>query len=105
VPASDMGFYEWPGSTIEYHRAQIREHLGFRELREYHREIPPRDNPPDPSSQRYVTATATTGTRPQRHGTHPQHTQKATLPPHNQGGRGLADVLPVSSGTSIGTLG
>jgi hypothetical protein len=31
VPASDMGFYEWSGSTIEYHRAQVREHLGFRE--------------------------------------------------------------------------
>jgi hypothetical protein len=31
VSASDMGFYEWSGSTIEYHRAQIREHLGFRE--------------------------------------------------------------------------
>ena len=24
VPASDLGFYEWAGSTIEYHRAQIR---------------------------------------------------------------------------------
>jgi Domain of unknown function (DUF4158) len=31
VPASDLGFYEWSGSTIEYHRAQIRHHLGFRE--------------------------------------------------------------------------
>ena len=31
VPASDLGFYEWTGSTIEYHRAQIRHHLGFRE--------------------------------------------------------------------------
>ena len=31
VPASDLGFYEWSGSTIEYHRAQIRRHLGFRE--------------------------------------------------------------------------
>ena len=30
-PASDLGFYEWSGSTIEYHRAQIRRHLGFRE--------------------------------------------------------------------------
>jgi hypothetical protein len=29
VPASDLGFYEWSGSTIEYHRAQIRRHLGF----------------------------------------------------------------------------
>lgn len=25
------GFYEWAGRTIEYHRAQIRAHLGFRE--------------------------------------------------------------------------
>ena len=31
VPASDLGFYEWSGRTIEYHRAQIRRHLGFRE--------------------------------------------------------------------------
>ena len=31
APASDLGFYEWSGSTIEYHRAQIRRHLGFRE--------------------------------------------------------------------------
>ncbi|MGH3289323.1 MAG: DUF4158 domain-containing protein [Streptosporangiaceae bacterium] len=30
VPAPDPGFYEWAGSTIEYHRDQIREHLGFR---------------------------------------------------------------------------
>jgi hypothetical protein len=30
VPASDLGFYEWSGSTIEYHRNQVREHLGFR---------------------------------------------------------------------------
>ena len=30
VPASELGFYEWSGRTIEYHRAQIREHLGFR---------------------------------------------------------------------------
>ncbi len=30
VPASDLGFYEWSGRTIEYHRAQIRAHLGFR---------------------------------------------------------------------------
>jgi hypothetical protein len=28
--ASDLGFYEWSGSTIEYHRAQIRTHFGFR---------------------------------------------------------------------------
>jgi hypothetical protein len=31
VPASELGVYEWTGRTIEYHRAQIREHLGFRE--------------------------------------------------------------------------
>jgi len=31
VPASDLGFYEWSGSAIEYHRSQIRRHLGFRE--------------------------------------------------------------------------
>lgn len=30
VPAADLGFYEWSGRTIEYHRAQIRQHLGFR---------------------------------------------------------------------------
>ncbi|WP_228640365.1 DUF4158 domain-containing protein [Microtetraspora sp. AC03309] len=30
VPASEFGFYEWSGSTIEYHRNQIRTHLGFR---------------------------------------------------------------------------
>lgn len=30
VPASDLGFYEWFGSTVEYHRSQVREHLGFR---------------------------------------------------------------------------
>ncbi|MGP3920339.1 DUF4158 domain-containing protein [Nonomuraea sp. 10N515B] len=30
VPASELGFYEWSGSTIEYHRSQIRTHLGFR---------------------------------------------------------------------------
>jgi hypothetical protein len=30
VPAADLGFYEWAGSTIEYHRNQIRTHLGFR---------------------------------------------------------------------------
>jgi hypothetical protein len=27
---SDLGFYEWAGRTIEYHRAQIRDHLGYR---------------------------------------------------------------------------
>jgi hypothetical protein len=30
-PAADIGFYEWSGSTIEYHRSQIHDHLGFRE--------------------------------------------------------------------------
>ena len=30
VPASELGFYEWSGSTIEYHRNQVREHFGFR---------------------------------------------------------------------------
>jgi hypothetical protein len=31
VPASDLGLYEWSGRTFEYHRAQIRAFLGFRE--------------------------------------------------------------------------
>jgi len=31
VLASDLGFYEWSGRTAEYHRAQVRRHLGFRE--------------------------------------------------------------------------
>jgi hypothetical protein len=31
VPALDVGTYEWTGRSIERHRAQIREHLGFRE--------------------------------------------------------------------------
>jgi len=31
VPVGDLGFYEWSGSTVEYHRAQIRQHLGYRE--------------------------------------------------------------------------
>ncbi|MFI5987745.1 DUF4158 domain-containing protein [Streptomyces sp. NPDC051555] len=31
VHASELGFYEWTGRTVEYHRAQIRGHLGFRE--------------------------------------------------------------------------
>jgi len=30
VDASELGFYEWAGRTIEYHRNQIRAHLGFR---------------------------------------------------------------------------
>jgi hypothetical protein len=31
VEAGELGLYEWSGRTIEYHRAQIRAHLGFRE--------------------------------------------------------------------------
>jgi TnpA family transposase len=31
VPSSEIAFYEWQGRTIEYHRAQIRGHTGFRE--------------------------------------------------------------------------
>lgn len=31
VDPTELGFYEWSGRTIEYHRAQIRAHLGFRE--------------------------------------------------------------------------
>jgi hypothetical protein len=42
VPASDLGFYEWAGSTIEYHRAQIGRHLGFRDA-------PPRTPASSPS--------------------------------------------------------
>ncbi|MDT3441581.1 Tn3 family transposase [Pseudofrankia sp. BMG5.37] len=30
VPAAEFESYQWVGSTIEYHRAQIRGHLGFR---------------------------------------------------------------------------
>ncbi|MGW7200704.1 DUF4158 domain-containing protein [Streptomyces chryseus] len=30
VSVADFDSYQWSGSTIEYHRAQIREHLGFR---------------------------------------------------------------------------
>jgi uncharacterized protein DUF4158 len=30
VSAADFDAYQWTGSTIEYHRSQIREHLGFR---------------------------------------------------------------------------
>ncbi|MBL1119601.1 DUF4158 domain-containing protein [Streptomyces sp. 110] len=30
IPAAEFDSYQWAGSTIEYHRAQIREHLGFR---------------------------------------------------------------------------
>jgi hypothetical protein len=31
VPASELDAYEWSGRTVEYHRAQIRGPLGFRE--------------------------------------------------------------------------
>ncbi|MHA6804065.1 hypothetical protein [Salinifilum ghardaiensis] len=31
VPAADLGFYEWSWRSIERHRAEIREALGFRE--------------------------------------------------------------------------
>lgn len=31
VPASELDSYDWTGRTIEYHRAQIRGHFGFRE--------------------------------------------------------------------------
>ena len=31
VPPGELGFYEWWGSTIGYHRSQIRAYLGFRE--------------------------------------------------------------------------
>jgi hypothetical protein len=31
IPASDLGFYEWSGRTSEYHRAQVRRYMGFRE--------------------------------------------------------------------------
>jgi hypothetical protein len=31
VPVADFGFYEWSGSTFDYHRKQIRDHLDFRE--------------------------------------------------------------------------
>jgi hypothetical protein len=31
VPAADFAFYQWSGRTIEFHRAQIRRALGFRE--------------------------------------------------------------------------
>ncbi|MFD8368594.1 DUF4158 domain-containing protein [Streptomyces hygroscopicus] len=31
VPAAELDVYEWSGRTVEYHRAQIRGHLGFRE--------------------------------------------------------------------------
>ncbi|MFJ3233668.1 DUF4158 domain-containing protein [Streptomyces sp. NPDC086787] len=30
VPVREFASYPWTGSTIEYHRSQIREHLGFR---------------------------------------------------------------------------
>jgi len=31
VPAAEIGLYDWEGRTIERHRSQIRQHLGFRE--------------------------------------------------------------------------
>jgi uncharacterized protein DUF4158 len=31
VDPAELGFYEWTGRTIEYRRAQVRRHLGFRE--------------------------------------------------------------------------
>ncbi|WP_341846352.1 DUF4158 domain-containing protein [Streptomyces regalis] len=31
VPAAELDVYEWSGRTVEYHRSQIRGHLGFRE--------------------------------------------------------------------------
>ena len=31
VGATEIAFYEWSGRTIEFHRAQIRKSLGFRE--------------------------------------------------------------------------
>jgi len=30
VPSTDVALYEWAGRTVEYHRAEIREYLGFR---------------------------------------------------------------------------
>ncbi|MEV4472306.1 DUF4158 domain-containing protein [Nonomuraea sp. NPDC049504] len=30
VPASEFGFYEWSGFTIEYHRHRVSTHVGFR---------------------------------------------------------------------------
>lgn len=30
VHPNKLGFYEWTGRTIEYHRSQIRAHLGLR---------------------------------------------------------------------------
>lgn len=31
VAATELAFYEWDGRTVEYHRAQVRKFLGFRE--------------------------------------------------------------------------
>jgi hypothetical protein len=31
VDAGSLGFYEWSGRTIKRHRAEIRQHMGFRE--------------------------------------------------------------------------
>lgn len=31
VAPSELGLYEWSGRTVEFHRSQVRRHLGFRE--------------------------------------------------------------------------
>ncbi|WP_026163801.1 DUF4158 domain-containing protein [Kribbella catacumbae] len=31
VAPSELGMYEWSGRTVEFHRSQVRRHLGFRE--------------------------------------------------------------------------
>jgi hypothetical protein len=31
VVPSELGLYEWSGRTVEFHRSQVRRHLGFRE--------------------------------------------------------------------------
>ena len=55
VPTDVWAQYDWDGRTIEYHRAQIRQHLGFREATVADGEtlvtwlcahrVPPRDAP------------------------------------------------------------
>jgi hypothetical protein len=45
VPSSEIAFYEWQGRTIEYHRAQIRRHTGFRECTDADAERSPRGWP------------------------------------------------------------
>ncbi|MFD3508081.1 DUF4158 domain-containing protein [Nocardia sp. NPDC058666] len=37
VERTEIAFYDWSGRTIEYHRAQIRQALGFRERTERRR--------------------------------------------------------------------